>query len=170
MISQVFVRSFEPNHSPDAARANAPGRSRRPLIDSGQRYIIYPAYAPAGSRKHVDKPDQHKMPIYEDLTLESSDKLKIKAYLILQGAGLAGKAGEEEAKKRPTVLFLHANAGNMVGLRVSPGNTHYFPEHRYDVCYRDTGYHSLTYSMRNSSAMCLCSPIEGKLTTLSSAR
>lgn len=54
------------------------------------------------------------MPIYEDLTLESPDKLKIKAYLMLQGAGLSGKAGEDEAKKRPTVLFLHANAGNMV--------------------------------------------------------
>lgn len=82
---------------------------------SGQRYIIYPAYAPSGSRQNVDTPDKHKMPIYEDLTLESPDKLKIKAYLMLQGAGLAGKAGEEEAKRRPTVLFLHANAGNMVG-------------------------------------------------------
>lgn len=83
-------------------------------MNSGQRYIIYPAYAPAGSRQQVDTPDKHKMPKYEDLTLETPEKLKIKAYLILQGADLSGKAAEEEIKRRPTVLFLHANAGNMV--------------------------------------------------------
>jgi pimeloyl-ACP methyl ester carboxylesterase len=76
---------------------------------SGQRYIIYPSYVPGGSRQQVDTPDKHKMPKYEDLTLESHDKLKIKAFLIMQD-------GAEEAKKRPTVLFLHANAGNMVGV------------------------------------------------------
>ncbi|KAK9900016.1 alpha/beta-hydrolase [Cystobasidium minutum MCA 4210] len=79
----------------------------------GQRYIIYPAYAPAGSRQQVDTPDKHKMPKFEDLTLESPEKLKIKAYLILQGAGLSGEAADDEVKKRPTVLFLHAIAGNM---------------------------------------------------------
>lgn len=54
------------------------------------------------------------MPDYEDVILESHDKLKIKAYLIRQGASTPGEAGDAEAKKRPTILFLHANAGNMV--------------------------------------------------------
>jgi hypothetical protein len=52
------------------------------------------------------------MPLYEDLTLDTPDGLKIKAYLILQGGNKADQ--ETEAKRRPTVLFLHANAGNMV--------------------------------------------------------
>lgn len=56
------------------------------------------------------------MPIFEDLTLESPDKVKIKAYLMLRGASASG-TDLEEAKKRPTILFLHANAGNMVGSR-----------------------------------------------------
>jgi hypothetical protein len=57
------------------------------------------------------------MPHYEDLTLETPDNLKIKAYLILQGA-TASNVGKPklntEAASRPTILFLHANAGNMV--------------------------------------------------------
>ena len=54
------------------------------------------------------------MPLYEDLTLDTPDGLKIKAYLMLQGSSKADQ--ETEAKRRPTVLFLHANAGNMVRL------------------------------------------------------
>lgn len=81
---------------------------------SGQTYLIYPAYAPTGSRTDVPTPDKHGMPRYEDLTLETPDKLKIKAYLILQGAGLSSEEALKEAKRRPTVLFLQANAGNMV--------------------------------------------------------
>lgn len=84
--------------------------------NSGQRWIIYPAWAPPGSRKVVRKPSQHGMPLYEDLELTSPDGVKVKAYLILQGANKADQ--EQEAKKRPTVLFLHANAGNMVRLPV----------------------------------------------------
>lgn len=79
----------------------------------GQRYIIYPAYAPSGSRKSVPTPDQHGIPIYEDITLDTPDKLKIKAYLMLQGADKGKDVMLEEAPKRPTILFLHANAGNM---------------------------------------------------------
>lgn len=84
---------------------------------SGQTYIIYPSYAPSGSRTNVPTPAQHHMPHYEDLTLETPDNLKIKAYLILQGA-TASNVGKPklntEATSRPTILFLHANAGNMV--------------------------------------------------------
>lgn len=54
------------------------------------------------------------MPVYEDLTLTTPDKIKIRAYLMLQGAADGPEAAERESKKRPTILFLHANAGNMV--------------------------------------------------------
>jgi hypothetical protein len=48
---------------------------------------------------------------YEDVDLEAPDGIKLKAYLILQGA--AEGREEEEAPTRPTVILLHANAGNM---------------------------------------------------------
>lgn len=54
------------------------------------------------------------MPFYENVTLETQDDLKLRAYLMLQGAAQGKEAAESEAPKRPTVLFLHANAGNMV--------------------------------------------------------
>jgi hypothetical protein len=95
-------------------------RPANETFSSGQTYIIYPAYAPSGSRTDVPTPDKHGMPVFEDLTLESPDKLKIKAYLMLHGASASG-TDLEEAKKRPTILFLHANAGNMVrGLSLGP--------------------------------------------------
>jgi len=46
------------------------------------------------------------MAVYEDLTLTTPDKVNIKAFLILQP--------KEIAANRPTVLLLHANAGNVV--------------------------------------------------------
>lgn len=59
------------------------------------------------------------MPHYEDLTLDTPDGLKIKAYMILQGAGEGKEGMREQAVKRPTILFLHANAGNMVRCRAT---------------------------------------------------
>lgn len=48
------------------------------------------------------------MPNYEELTLQTPDGIKIKAFLMLyEQDGVA-------AKDRPTVLLLHANAGNVV--------------------------------------------------------
>lgn len=41
---------------------------------------------------------------YEEITLTTSDGERLQAYTILQG---------EATAKRPTVLILHANAGNM---------------------------------------------------------
>ncbi len=52
---------------------------------------------------------------YEDLTLFTPDKVKIKAFLILQPKDLA--------PSRPTVLLLHANAGNVVSLTSPPAHT-----------------------------------------------
>lgn len=50
------------------------------------------------------------MTSFSDLTLTTPDNVRIRAYLILQP--------DDIAAKRPTVLLLHANAGNLVS-RVS---------------------------------------------------
>jgi hypothetical protein len=68
-----------------------------------QNKLIYPAHVPGGSRQHVDTPNQYGMPDYEDLTLTTPDGLKIRAYLVPR----------PDAAQRPTLLYLHANAGNM---------------------------------------------------------
>ena len=47
----------------------------------------------------------HGMPVYEELDLETPDKVKIKAFLILHS--------EIPNKKRPIIIVLHANAGNI---------------------------------------------------------
>ncbi|KAF9432409.1 hypothetical protein BGZ76_010842 [Entomortierella beljakovae] len=54
---------------------------------------------------------------FEDLTLTTPDGVKIRAYLIKQ-------PGDEHAKSRPTILYLHANAGNM-GHRLSIADVFY---------------------------------------------
>jgi len=58
----------------------------------------------SGSRTEVWTPDRFGMPSYEALDLITEDQIKLKAYLITQGS---------ETASRPTLLFLHANAGNM---------------------------------------------------------
>ncbi|KAF9980110.1 hypothetical protein BGZ65_005543 [Modicella reniformis] len=80
------------------------------LLYHYQCEIIYPANFPEGSRTNVAKPSQYGLP-YEDLTLVTPDNVKIKAYLIKH-------TDDSEARRRPTILYLHANAGNM-GHRLS---------------------------------------------------
>ena len=68
-----------------------------------QRKLIYPSSLPPGSRTDVWKPQKFGMD-GEDLTLESGpERVKIQSYLMLQA---------NDPKSRPTVLMLHANAGN----------------------------------------------------------
>ncbi|KAK3805946.1 MAG: alpha/beta-hydrolase [Linnemannia elongata] len=86
------------------------------LLYHYQCEIIYPANFPEGSRTHVAKPSQYGLP-YEDLTLTTPDKVKIKAYLIKH-------PDDSVARKRPTILYLHANAGNM-GHRLSIADVFY---------------------------------------------
>jgi pimeloyl-ACP methyl ester carboxylesterase len=67
---------------------------------------IYPQYAtpgqnPAGYRS----PSEHDMP-YTDVYLHTSDRIKLHAWWIHSG-------NQEITKQRPTLLFFHANAGNM---------------------------------------------------------
>ncbi|KAG9105162.1 hypothetical protein FRC07_009556, partial [Ceratobasidium sp. 392] len=99
------------------------------LLYYGQNSLIYPANVPEGSRTDVATPADYGIP-YANLTLTTSDKVNIRAYLLLQrrtllsadgsvGSGEIDTQGDdaEFARSRPTVLFLHANAGN-VGHRI----------------------------------------------------
>ncbi len=72
-----------------------------------QTKLIYPSNFPPGSREQVATPDEWHMPDYESITLKTADGLNIKAYLIW-------KRDEYKTPSKRTVLYLHANAGNMV--------------------------------------------------------
>ncbi|KIM27880.1 hypothetical protein M408DRAFT_329805 [Serendipita vermifera MAFF 305830] len=101
------------------------------LLYYGQNYLIYPAAFPPGSRTDVPTPADHGLP-YEDVTLDTSDGVKIKCFLLVQRRRLLGSGSEtkeqnnnvdtaEEDRKfassRPTVLMFHGNGGN-IGHRV----------------------------------------------------
>ncbi|KNE56306.1 hypothetical protein AMAG_02130 [Allomyces macrogynus ATCC 38327] len=75
------------------------------LVLSVQNQLIYPADFPPGSRDHVDAPDKLGLP-YEDVELRTPDGVKLRAYFIKP-------MRDEAAAARPTLLYLHANAGNM---------------------------------------------------------
>ncbi|GAA6036454.1 hypothetical protein JCM8097_003515 [Rhodosporidiobolus ruineniae] len=72
-----------------------------------QSKLIYPAGLPSGSRTNVPRPDEFGISPYEELTLTTPDGVRIKAFLMLY------ERDGVEASTRPTVLLLHANAGNV---------------------------------------------------------
>lgn len=72
------------------------------LLYWGQRSLLYPSNIPEGSRAHVDTPDAWKMP-FEEVRLKTPDGETIHAYAITQ----------RRSSESPTILYCHANAGNM---------------------------------------------------------
>ncbi|CAN6626821.1 hypothetical protein TRVA0_011S00518 [Trichomonascus vanleenenianus] len=68
-----------------------------------QTKLIYPSDFPEGSRTDVDTPDEYGMP-YEDVTIDTPDGEKLKAFLMLQ---------EKDARDQTTVIMLCPNAGNI---------------------------------------------------------
>ncbi|KAL7418130.1 alpha/beta-hydrolase [Mrakia frigida] len=64
---------------------------------------IYPSAYPEGSRTTVALPSEHDM-VYTEPELTTSDGVKLKAYLML---------ATKYYKTRPTIIYFHANAGNM---------------------------------------------------------
>ena len=74
------------------------------LVYRFQTQIIYPSSLPPGSRTHVELPSAHGMS-YEDIALRSADDVRLTAYLIA--------ASRESQAKDITLLYFHANAGNM---------------------------------------------------------
>ena len=79
------------------------------LVGGGLYYfqtsLIYPASMPAGSRDIVDNPSKHGMSEYEEFFLATKDSERLHCYIITQTANVC--------RDRPTILLLHANAGNI---------------------------------------------------------
>ncbi|KAI8093525.1 Alpha/Beta hydrolase protein [Halteromyces radiatus] len=67
--------------------------------------LIYPSSFPDGSRTEVAKPSDFGMS-YTEETLITKDKVKLRCYVITL-------EDVDEAKRAPTILYFHANAGNM---------------------------------------------------------
>lgn len=91
------------------------------LLYRYQRSLVYPSSFPAGSRTEVLTPDEFDIETHENLTLDTPDGEKLHAFLLAQRktsekerARNESNNGDDVMARRPTVLFLHANAGNMV--------------------------------------------------------
>lgn len=80
------------------------------LVYVYQRALVYPSSYPEGSRTAVDTPDRFDLP-YTEHRLQTPDGEKLHVYVMLQQD--KNKEDEAYAAKRPTILMLHANAGNM---------------------------------------------------------
>lgn len=65
----------------------------------------------SGSRTDVWNPSKFGMDKYEEEFLTAPDGVQLHSYAILQGADTGEEA--ERAPQCPTILMLHANAGNM---------------------------------------------------------
>ncbi|BGP50637.1 bem46 protein, variant [Rhodotorula kratochvilovae] len=69
--------------------------------------LIYPSNMPAGSRTTVPRPDEFGMGPFDDVELVAPDGVKIRTFVIPYARdGI-------KPSERPTVLLLHANAGNV---------------------------------------------------------
>ncbi|CAO0799289.1 unnamed protein product [Mucor circinelloides] len=75
------------------------------LLYMYQCKLIYPASYPEGSRQEVAVPSDFGMQ-YTEENLKTKDGINLKSYIILQ-------PNTEQAKRLPTILYFHANAGNM---------------------------------------------------------
>ncbi|GAA5934006.1 hypothetical protein JCM3775_002847 [Rhodotorula graminis] len=73
----------------------------------GQCRLIYPANMPTGSRTTVPRPDEFAMAPFDDVELVTPDGVKVRAFVIPYA-----RDGVKPSEK-PTVLLLHANAGNV---------------------------------------------------------
>lgn len=88
------------------------------LLYRYQRLLIYPSNVPPGSRQHCMAPDELGMP-YAEEELRTPDGETVRLFLILQDGSVERtlheprSVGAAAAARRPTVLILHANAGNM---------------------------------------------------------
>ncbi|KAJ2720324.1 bem46 protein, variant [Coemansia sp. Benny D115] len=71
-----------------------------------QRDMVYPAAFPAHSRERVSLPSHFGMPHFDDVRLETPDKVVIRGYLIKRPT-------DAETRAAPTIVYFHANAGNM---------------------------------------------------------
>ncbi|KAH9454247.1 hypothetical protein Pst134EA_013376 [Puccinia striiformis f. sp. tritici] len=87
------------------------------LLYSFQGKMIYPSSMPEGSREKVPQPSEFDIKDWEEIELIASDQVKTKAFVILASSksekNASGKALADWRARRPTILMLHANAGNV---------------------------------------------------------
>jgi len=88
------------------------------LLYSFQSKMIYPSTMPQGSREKVPRPSDFEMADWEEIELTAPDQVVTKAFVILakpkpDKTNLRGTALEQWRARRPTLLMLHANAGNV---------------------------------------------------------
>ncbi|KAG9026359.1 hypothetical protein FRB95_008923 [Tulasnella sp. JGI-2019a] len=62
------------------------------ILYYGQNFLIYPSGFPQGSRTEVSTPLQYNM-CYHDITLETTDNIRVKAYLMLQRQDVPATGG-----------------------------------------------------------------------------
>lgn len=96
------------------------------LIYLYQTALIYPSSFPEGSRTIVDSPEAYNLP-YTEHRLVTPDRVRLHVYAITHS----------DDTPRPTILLLHANAGNM---------GHRLPIAR--IFYRRLGCHVVMLSYR----------------------
>ncbi|CAG8448279.1 4970_t:CDS:2 [Diversispora eburnea] len=99
---------FLPDYIPSYVQLFITSSSLFILTTAGLLYhfqcdLIYPSRFPQGSRELVAKPSEYGMN-YSEVILKTKDGLKIRAYICKVLV---------DAKNRPTILYFHANAGNM---------------------------------------------------------
>ncbi|PVZ96634.1 hypothetical protein BB558_007440 [Smittium angustum] len=82
------------------------------LLYAYQRDIIYSANIPIGSRTQIDLPSDYGMSNYEQVKIVTKDKLNLDAYLIKRH-GDSNIYKSNKSTNGTTILYLHANAGNM---------------------------------------------------------
>ena len=70
-----------------------------------QNKLIYVPHFPPGSRKEVWRPSRFGFPAFEEVTLRSADGIQLHAFWI--------PSQSAKPAAMPTVIFFHANAGNM---------------------------------------------------------
>ncbi|XJO77632.1 hypothetical protein BDV3_002185 [Batrachochytrium dendrobatidis] len=73
---------------------------------------MYPSSFPQGSRDHVSRPDEFQMSNYESVSIKTKDGVMITGYLIKPTASNHSSISAD-ALPSHTLLYLHANAGNM---------------------------------------------------------
>eukprot|EP00842_Homolaphlyctis_polyrhiza_P002117 jgi/Hompol1/2906/HPOL_006254-RA len=100
-----------------------------------QKTMIYASYVPEGSRQIVAKPEEVHLHNWENVTIKTPDGVNITGYLIKHGSAItkqpydihgfsdptsevrqrssAATGNDSEVLSDCTLLFLHANAGNM---------------------------------------------------------
>ncbi|KAI8137101.1 Alpha/Beta hydrolase protein [Fennellomyces sp. T-0311] len=69
--------------------------------------LIYPSSFPEGSRAHVAKPSDYGIECFTEERLRTRDHIRLHTYIMMISED------EKIASEAPTILYFHANAGNM---------------------------------------------------------